>query len=40
MHYNIYYLFLEDKLRHPLPEDKKVQIWKYIEKVYKQIKPP
>lgn len=39
-HYNLYYLFLEDKARHPMPEEKMLQIQKNIEKIYEKIKPP
>ena len=39
-HYNIYYLFLDDKEKHPIPKDTKEQILKNIEKFYQKIKPP
>lgn len=39
-HYNIYYLFLEDKEKKNLPEDRNTLIQKDIEDFYKKIKPP
>jgi hypothetical protein len=39
-HSNLYYLLLEDMERNPLPEQKKMEIQKNIEKFYKKIKPP
>lgn len=39
-HYNLYYLFAQDKARHPMPEDKKEEIRKNIEIFYQKIKPP
>lgn len=39
-HYNLYYLFLEDKQKHPLPEHRANTIRKNIEKFFKNIKPP
>lgn len=39
-HYNLYYIFLEDMQRHPMSEERNVQIRKNIENFYKKIKPP
>lgn len=39
-HYNIYYLFQEDKERNPMREEKALEIQKNIENFYKKIKPP
>ena len=39
-HYNLYYLFLEDKRKHPMPEHKVQAIRKNIEKFFEKIKPP
>lgn len=39
-HYNIYYLFLEDKEQNPMREEKALEIQKNIENFYKKIKPP
>ena len=39
-HYNLYYLFLEDKAKHPLPPEKKAEIQKNLEKFFENIKPP
>jgi len=38
--YNLYYLFLEDKAKNPLPPQKKTEIEKNLEKFFKKIKPP
>jgi hypothetical protein len=39
-HYNIYYLFAEDKKRHQMPDDKKEKILKNLQEFFKNIKPP
>ena len=39
-HYNIYYLFLEDKEKHPLPIQHSEAIRKNVEKIFEKIKPP
>ena len=39
-HSNLYYLILEDRERNPIPEQKKIEIQKNIEKFYQKIKPP
>lgn len=39
-HYNLYYLFLEDKTQNPMREEKVMEIRKNIENFYKKIKPP
>lgn len=39
-HYNIYYLFLEDRAKNPVPDDRNEAIRKNIENFYKKIKPP
>ena len=39
-HFVLYYLFLEDKAAHPMPEEQNRQIRKNIEKFYQKIKPP
>ncbi len=39
-HYNLYYLFLEDKQKKPMPEQKARDIRKNLEIFFKNIKPP
>ena len=39
-HYNLYYLFLEDKRNNPMPEQKKMDIRKNLENFFKDLKPP
>ena len=39
-HYNLYYIFREDKQAHPLSEAKKQEIQKNIENFLRKIKPP
>ena len=39
-HYNIYYLFLEDKKNNPMSEDKINAVRENIEKYYEELKPP
>jgi hypothetical protein len=39
-HYNLYYLFLEDKEKHPLSAQRSETIRKNIEKYFRKIKPP
>lgn len=39
-HYNLYYLFLEDKEKNPLPIQQSEAIRKNLEKFYEKIKPP
>ena len=39
-HYNLYYLFYEDKQRHPMPIDRKEKILKKLQEIFKNIKPP
>lgn len=39
-HYNIYYLFLEDKQKHPMPEQPVTDIRKNLKKIFKNLKPP
>lgn len=39
-HYNLYYLFLEDRERNPMDAGRKKEIQKNIEKFYEKIKPP
>ncbi len=39
-HYNLYYLFLEDKEKNPLSAQQIEAIQKKIEKYLKKIKPP
>ena len=39
-HYNIYYLFLEDKKKNPMSEDKINEVRENIEKYYEELKPP
>ncbi len=38
-HYNIYYIFLEDKEKNPISPRGKAAVKKRIEKFYKKIKP-
>jgi hypothetical protein len=39
-HYNLYYLFLEDKEKHPLPAQRSEAIRKNIKIFLEKIKPP
>ena len=39
-HYNLYYLYLEDKEKHSLPVQQSEVIRKNIEKFFGEIKPP
>ena len=39
-HYNLYYLFWEDRERNPMDGQRKKEIQENIEKFYKKIKPP
>ena len=39
-HYNLYKLFLEDKRKNPMPEQKVMNIRKNLEKFFKTLKPP
>ena len=39
-HYNLYYLFLEDKQKNPMPEARVLEIRKNLEKFLENIKPP
>lgn len=39
-HYNLYYLFLEDKANSHLPPERKEAIQKNLENLIKKIKPP
>lgn len=39
-HYNLYYLFLEDQARHPMPEQEKIRVQKNLEEFFKKLKPP
>ncbi len=39
-HFNLYYLFLEDKLLSPISIEKSLKIRKKVEEFYKMIKPP
>ena len=39
-HYNLYYLFLDDKQKNPMPEQKMMDIRKKLEKFFKNVKPP
>jgi len=39
-HYNLYYLFLEDKEKHPMSDRGNQAIRKNVENFYKKIKPP
>ncbi len=38
-HYNIYYLFLEDKAKNPMSPRRKAEMQKEIEKFYQKLKP-
>lgn len=38
-HYNLYYLFLEDKLQNHMEEKARDEIQKNLENLYKKIKP-
>ena len=39
-HYNLYYLFLEDRQANPMPEQTAAKVRKNLEKFFKNIKPP
>lgn len=39
-HYNLYYLFLEDRQANPMPEQAAIEVRKNLEKFFKNIKPP
>ena len=39
-HYNLYYLFLEDKLKNQMPAEKKEKILEKLKKIYENINPP
>ena len=39
-HYNLYYLFLEDKQRNPMPEDRRLAVRRIIEAFYSALWPP
>lgn len=39
-HYNLYYIFLEEKQENPMPTQRILQMQKNIENFYKKIKPP
>ena len=39
-HYNLYYLFEEDKVKHPMPSEAKDRIRKNLQDFFKKIKPP
>lgn len=38
-HYNLYYIFLEDKLKNPMSEERRREMEKNILKILKKIKP-
>lgn len=37
-HYNLYYLFLEDKLQNPMPEGQRIITRKKIQKLFQKNK--
>ena len=39
-HYNLYYLFLDDKKSHSLPQEKKQTILNHLLEMLKKHKPP
>ena len=39
-HYNLYYIFQEEQLKNPLPEDRSEKILKKILEIFEKIKPP
>lgn len=39
-HYNLYYLFLEDREQNPMSVDRNLEIRKNVEIFYKEMKPP
>lgn len=39
-HYNLYYIFLEDKNNNLMSQERRQEIKKYLENFYKEIKPP
>ena len=40
VHYNLYYLFLEDKIKKPLPAQQREKILQTIQEFYKKKKLP
>lgn len=38
--YNLYYLFLEDKEKHPMPDDQKEKILNTLQALFRRMKPP
>ena len=40
MRYNLYYIYLEDKIKNPLPPKADQRIRKNLKKFFKKIKPP
>ena len=40
MRYNLYYIYLEEKQKNPLPRRADQRIRKILEKYFKRIKPP
>ena len=39
-HFNLYYIFLEDKLRNPMPEDRRKAIRQILENFFRAIRAP
>ena len=39
-HCNLYYIFLEDKAKNPMPEERSEKILQKIINIFKNIKPP
>lgn len=39
-HYNLYYIFLEDKAKNPMNPKRFSEMQKFFENFYKSIKPP
>lgn len=39
-HYNLYYLFLEDRAKHPIPPESDIRIRKNLEEFYRHLIPP
>ena len=39
-HYNLYHLFLEDKLRNPMAEERRLAVRAILEAFYAALRPP
>jgi len=39
-HFNLYYIFLEDKKKHPMPPEQKEKTWEALKEALKSARPP